>query len=40
VSTAAPDGANTAAIAPTPEAHAVRRHDLLGGLIHEYQQAA
>lgn len=37
---APPDGANAAAVDHTPEAPAVRRHDLLGGLIHEYQHAA
>jgi transposase InsO family protein len=37
---APPGGANTAAVDHTPEPPAVRRHDLLGGLIHEYQKAA
>jgi putative transposase len=37
---APPDGANTASADHTPETPTVRRHDLLGGLIHEYQHAA
>jgi putative transposase len=35
-----PDGGNSADNDGTPAAAAVRRHDLLGGLIHEYQRAA
>lgn len=37
---APPGGVKTATRDHTSERPAVRRHDLLGGLIHEYQQAA
>jgi putative transposase len=37
---APPDGANTSADGSNPPTDAIRRHDLLGGLIHEYQRAA
>jgi putative transposase len=37
---APPDGANTSADRSNPATAAIRRHDLLGGLIHEYQRAA
>jgi putative transposase len=35
-----PDGGNSADNDSTPAGAAVRRHDLLGRLIHEYQRAA
>jgi transposase InsO family protein len=35
-----PDGANPSQDSDTTTAAAVSRHDLLGGLIHEYQRAA
>jgi putative transposase len=37
---APPDGSSSADSEHTPTAASVRRHDLLGGLIHEYQRAA
>jgi putative transposase len=35
-----PNGRNASEDSNTPATTAIRRHDLLGGLIHEYQQAA
>jgi hypothetical protein len=37
---APPNGGSIVALDRTPEASTVRRRDLLGGLIHEYQRAA
>jgi putative transposase len=37
---APPNGGSIVALDQTPEASTVRRHDPLGGLIHEYQRAA
>jgi len=35
-----PNGGNSAAVDHTSNASTVHRHDLLGGLIHEYERAA
>jgi len=37
---APPNGGNSVAVDRTADTPPIRRHDLLGGLIHEYQRAA